>query len=66
MIVNPEATPGVNKKLIARYKGPYKIHKTLPNDRYVVVDPDGYQFSQRPFESIVAVDCIKPWCNNDD
>lgn len=35
MIRNVDVTPGVNKKHIPKYKGPYKIEATLSNDRYV-------------------------------
>ncbi|KYN30261.1 Pro-Pol polyprotein [Trachymyrmex cornetzi] len=49
MIRNFENTPGVSKKLIPPFKGPYKIIKKLRNDRYVVADVEGHQMTQRPY-----------------
>jgi len=38
MISNTDVTPGVNKKLIPKYKGPYVVKAVLDHDRYVVAD----------------------------
>lgn len=65
MILNTDVTPGVNKKLIPKYWGPYAIKKVLPNDRYLVVDPEGYQHTQIPFEGVFDVNRLKPWLNNE-
>lgn len=43
MIKNFENTPGVSKKLIPRFKGPYEVVTKLRNDRYVVADVEGFQ-----------------------
>lgn len=53
--------PGVNKKLVPRYKGPYQIKAALSKNRYVVTDVPGYNLSQKPLNTIVSPDKLKPW-----
>lgn len=64
VIVNTDVTPGYNKKLIPKYKGPYIINKVLPNDRYVVKDIEGFQVTQIPFEGIFDTSRIRKWSEN--
>lgn len=45
MIRNIDNTPGINRKLIPKFKGPYMIKKVLDNDRYIVTDIEGFQLS---------------------
>lgn len=45
------------KKLLPKFKGPFRVIKCLENDRYVVRDLRG----SRKSISIVAIDSIKPW-----
>ncbi|CAK9799721.1 hypothetical protein ANTQUA_LOCUS2205 [Anthophora quadrimaculata] len=61
MIGNTDTTAGVNKKLIPKFRGPYQIKKVLERDRYIVGDIDGFQVTQRPYNSIVALDNMKPY-----
>lgn len=49
---------GSSKKLLAKYKGPFKVTKVLPNDRYEVVD---LREGMKNYRTIVAVDKMKPW-----
>jgi len=51
----------LKKKLIPKFKGPYTIHKILPNDRYVITDIDGYQVTQIPLNTVISAKDIKPW-----
>lgn len=50
------------KKLMPKFKGPFKITKVLDNDRYIVQDFR----SSRPSISIVAIDSLKPWITLSD
>lgn len=60
-IRNVQTTPGVNKKLLPKFKGPYVIRKVLDYDRYVITDVDGFQLTQRPYTSVVAPDQMRPY-----
>lgn len=61
MITNVDVTVGHNKKLIPKFRGPYVVRKVLNHDRYVIGDIDGFQVTQRPFETIVGPDRMKMW-----
>lgn len=49
MICNTDVTPGVNKKLIPKFKGPYIIKTVLDHDRYIVSDIEVFQLTQLPY-----------------
>jgi hypothetical protein len=51
----------VNKKLIPKFKGPYVESKVIDFDRYVIVDIEGNQITQRPYEGIIGPDQMKRW-----
>lgn len=51
MIKNFDVTPGISHKLIPKFKGPYRIIKTLKSDRYVVGDIEGFQAFQKPYQA---------------
>lgn len=57
---------GQSRKLLPRFKGPYKVTRALPNDRYEVTDPDTTKVTQKPFRSIYAADKMKPWLHFED
>jgi len=61
MIRNFDSTPGINKKLIPQFRGPYEISKVLGNDRYVLTDPSGCQNTQRPYVGTWDVSNMRPW-----
>lgn len=48
MIKNFDITPGVNKKLVPKFKGSYNVKGVL-DDRYVVADIESNHITQRPF-----------------
>lgn len=61
VIVNYDTTPGTNKKLIPKFKGPYEVNVVLDNDRYVIKDIEGYQVTRLPFTGTVDASHMKPW-----
>lgn len=63
MITNVDTTPGANKKLIPKYKGPYVVHKVLGHDRYIVQDIPGFQITQIPYEGVISADHMKLWAS---
>lgn len=64
-IQNVDTSPG-NKKFIAKFKGPYRIAKVLPNDRYVVSDVEGMQVSQIPYDGVIEARNIRLWKRFDE
>lgn len=64
-ISNIDTTVGKSKKLISKFKGPYRIDKVLPNDRYVVKDIDGVQVSQIPYDGVIEAKNIRLWVSKD-
>lgn len=58
---NVDTTVGKNKKLIPKYRGPYKIHRVLPNDRYVIRDVETCQLTQLPYNGVLEAARLKPW-----
>ena len=61
MVLNTDSTPGVNKKLIPGFKGPYVVKKVLEHDRYIVGDIEGFQLTQMPYNGTVGPDQMKHW-----
>nr|XP_012147359.1 PREDICTED: uncharacterized protein LOC105663389 [Megachile rotundata] len=53
--------PGINTKLTAKFKGPYQIKAILKKNRFVVTDIPGYNLTQKPYNTILSADKIKPW-----
>lgn len=60
VVRNVDTTVGLNKKLLPKYKGPYVIHKVLPNDRYVVRDIENCQVTQIPYNGVIEACNIRP------
>lgn len=54
-------TPGIDKKLIPKFRGPNEVKKVLDKDRYVVEDIERFQLTRVPFSEIVGPDQMKPW-----
>lgn len=61
MVHNDDTTPGVNKKLMPKFRGPYRIASVLPNDRYRVVDVENWQITQRPYEGTHGPAQLRPY-----
>lgn len=64
MVKNYISNPGACKKIAPKFKGPYRVCKILPNDRYILRDVEGFQLSQIPYEGIWEVANMKPWLNH--
>lgn len=60
LVRNFDSTPGVSKKLIPKFKGPYKITKCLKNNRYVIADGEDFQNAQKPYVGVWEARNIKP------
>lgn len=50
---------GKSKKLLPKFRGPYKISAVLKNDRYEISSIDG--LSKRKYKSIYPADQLKKW-----
>lgn len=61
MIKNVITTPGISKKLFAKYRGPYEVKKDLPNDRYVITDIDGLQLTRLPYKGVSSPVNMRPF-----
>lgn len=64
VVVRYVDTSAGNKKFVQKFRGPYTIHKILPNDRYVVRDIEGSQITQIPYDSVVEAKNMKLWREN--
>jgi len=51
--------PGINTKLIPKFKGPYQIKAILKKNRFVVTDVPGYNVTSKPYNTILSADKIK-------
>jgi len=61
MIRNFDSTPGVSKKLIPVFKGPYEVSKVLRNNRYLIADIDGFQNTRKPYLGTWKPANMRPW-----
>jgi hypothetical protein len=61
MIRNMSVKPGINQKLLPKFRGPYQVKRALNKNRYVITDVPGYQLTNKPYNSILSTDKIKPW-----
>lgn len=61
MIRNYVSTPGVVKKLLPKFRGPYEVKKISRNDRYIIGDIDGHQVTQTPYQGVWEATNMRPW-----
>jgi len=61
LIRDVRTKPGESAKIKAKYKGPYMIHRSLGNNRYVIRDISGFNISTKPYNSILSSDKLKYW-----
>lgn len=65
-IRNVDVTSGHCKKFAPKYRGPYRVNRVFPNDRYEITDIDDCQLTQLPYKGILEAARLKPWlqvCN---
>ena len=55
MIKHFDCNTGVARKLIPKFKGPYRISKVLKNDRFVLEDVEGFQQSRTLYIGVWTV-----------
>jgi len=48
-------------KFAPKYRGPYKISRVLPNDRYELSDIEDCQLTQLPYRGILEAARLRPW-----
>jgi len=61
LIRDTRAKLGESTKIKAKYRGPYEVHKSLGNNRYVVRDIPGFNINSRPYNSILSSNKLKFW-----
>ena len=59
VVKNVDTSPGGNKKLIPKYRGPYVVRKQLGIDRYKISDVENCQTTQIPYRSVVDSSRLK-------
>jgi len=60
-IRNVDVRPGHCMKFAPKYRGPYKISRVLPNDRYELSDIEDCQLTQLPYRGILEAARLRPW-----
>ena len=56
--ITSDPSTGSSKKLLPKYKGPFRIRAVLPNDHYDVED---LREGVKRLRTVVAADKLKPW-----
>lgn len=59
--INDKEHIGKSKKLLAKFHGPYRIMKSLANDRFLVEDTPLSRKGNKRYENVVALDKVHPW-----
>lgn len=55
MLKNVVTEAGINHKLLPKFTGPYIVTNVLGNDRYIVEDVSGNQFTNKKFKGTALV-----------
>lgn len=57
---------GKSRKLLPKWKGPFRISKVVGNDRYEVCEIKGSRRSRIPYLGVAGIENIKPWVRFSD
>lgn len=52
---------GTSRKLLSKWRGPFRVSKILENDRYEVSEIKGSKRSRVPYLGVAGTENIKPW-----
>lgn len=58
---NNYGNDGKSTKLLSKFIGPFRISEVLGNDRYRVTEVPGFPKRGKAYDSVIAVDRIRPW-----
>lgn len=61
--IQSQSNDGRSRKLLPVFKGPFKIVRSLGNDRYEISDIRGSERSNKYYTGTAAAEQIKPWIN---
>lgn len=61
MVTNFDSHAGISRKLIPKFRGPYRVSKVLRNDRYLLEDVENFQQSRAPYKGVWSASNMKPW-----
>ena len=61
IILNVDIVIGTNKKFIPKFRGPYRVHRVLGHDRYVIRDIENCQLTQLPYDGVVEANRMLEW-----
>lgn len=64
--ITTAAASGTSRKLLPKWRGPFRVTKVLGNDRYEVADIPGNTRSRLRYSGIAAVDNMRPWIHFDE
>ena len=62
-MVKDQYIAGGSRKLEPRFKRPFIVTETIPNDRYRIATVPGFEGASRGFNPVYSADRLKPWCD---
>lgn len=67
VLIGITSTPatGSSKKLLARWRGPFRITKVLGRDRFEISDIPGSSRTKLQYTGVAGIDNIRPWIRYD-
>ncbi|KAB0797000.1 hypothetical protein PPYR_11061 [Photinus pyralis] len=51
----------ISQKMEKKFIGPYLVKEVFDNDRYVIPDIPKYHMKQKPYQSVLPPERLKPW-----